>query len=101
MEYEDKKISHPEWDREALKDNPAKVYIDVDAHFTKEGELTPLAITWEDGHRYEVDRVLNVQRCASRKAGGVGIRYTCRICGQTSCLFYEVDRWFVERKTSL
>ena len=99
MDYEEKKLSHPAWDEAALKNNPYKVYIDVDAHFTREGVLTPTAITWEDGRRYEIDRVLDVQRCASRKAGGVGIRYTCRICGQTSYLFYEVDRWFVERKS--
>ena len=99
MNYTDKKLSHPDWDQAALEENPCKVYVDVDAHFTREGVLIPVAITWEDGRRYEVDRVLDVQRCASRKAGGVGIRYTCRICGQTSYLFYEVDRWFVERRS--
>ncbi len=99
MNYEDKKLSHPDWDAAAEQNNPYKVYVDVDAHFTREGELTPVAITWEDGRRYEVDRILDVQRCASRKAGGVGIRYTCRICGRASYLYYEVDRWFVERRS--
>ena len=79
--------------------NEVKVYVDVDAHFSKDGQLMPSAITWEDGHRYPVDRVTDVQRCASRKAGGVGIRYTCIVGGKQSYLFYEVDKWFVERRT--
>ena len=79
-----------------MEEQIRKVYVDVDAYFTKDGQLMPRALIWEDGQRYEVDRVLRVERCASRKAGGVGIRYTCRIRGQQSYLFYEVDRWFVE-----
>ena len=51
MDYEEKKLSHPDWDAAALENNPYKVYIDVDAHFTREGVLTPIAITWEDGRR--------------------------------------------------
>ena len=78
----------------------AKVYVDVDAHFTKDGKLLPNVITWEDGRRYFIDRITDVQRCASRKAGGVGVRYTCMVEGKQSYLFYEVDKWFVERKES-
>lgn len=77
--------------------NDVKVYVDVDAHFSKDGVLMPVALTWEDGRRYEIDRVLRVEKCASRKAGGAGIRYTCRVNGRQSHLFFEEDRWFVER----
>ena len=35
---------------------------------------------------------------ASLKAGGAGIRYTCRIDGKLTHLFLEGDRWFVEAK---
>lgn len=80
--------------------NNNKVYVDVDARFTRDGQLLPRAIIWEDGHRYEIDRVTQVARRASMKAGGVGIRYTCIVNGKQSYLFYEVDRWFVERKTA-
>lgn len=78
--------------------NHCKVYVDVYAKFSRDGGLLPMEITWEDGSRYEIDRVLKVERCASRKAGGVGIMYTCMIRGQISHLFYEVDKWFLERK---
>lgn len=78
----------------------AKVYVDVDVHFCKDGRLIPKAIIWEDGRRYEIDKVTQVAKRASMKAGGCGIRYTCIVQGQQSYLFYEVDKWFVERKTA-
>ena len=82
--------------------NPAKetkkVYIDVGAEFTPEGFLRPLWLIWEDGTRYEIDRVLHRERCASRKAGGAGIMYTCMVRGHRIQLFYEENyRWFVTR----
>ena len=55
----------------------AKVYVDVDVHFCKDGRLIPKAIIWEDGRRYEIDKVTQVAKRASMKAGGCGIRYTC------------------------
>ena len=75
-----------------------KVYVDVHAKFSKDGRLIPTDIVWEDGRTYKIDRVTRIERCASRKAGGAGIRYTCMVEGKESHLFYEVDRWFVERK---
>ena len=52
----------------------------------------------EDGTVYEIDRILDKRRAASLKAGGIGMRYTCRILGQRSYLYYEEPRWFVEGK---
>ena len=66
----------------------------------KDGKLVPIFFTWEDGRKYNIDRILKIERCASRKAGGVGTMYTCMIQGQESHLFYEVDKWFMERKTA-
>lgn len=60
--------------------------------------MTPLAIEWEDGHVYEIDRVLDSRRAASTKAGGVGMRYLCRIQNRETHLFYEDPKWFVEGK---
>jgi len=78
--------------------NPNKVYIDVLAAFNQEGELRPLAIKWEDGRRYSVDRVIDVRQASSLKAGGTGIRYSCVVCGKQTYLFFEEGRWWVERK---
>ena len=79
--------------------NPAKVYVDVLAEFTRDGVLRPCRITWEDGRKYMIDRVKRCERRASRKAGGMGLMYTCVIGGREVNLFYEENlRWFVTRK---
>lgn len=80
-----------------IPENPYKVFVDVICCFHKDGRLTPRRFRWEDGHVYEIDKVLDVRRAASLKAGGVGIRYECRVQGKTTYLFYEFDRWFMER----
>lgn len=49
-----------------------------------------------DGRAFRIDRVLEVRRAASLKAGGVGWRYKCRIQGRERYLFYEDPAWFVE-----
>ena len=79
--------------------NPAKFYVDVLAEFTKEGVLRPCRITWEDGRKFLIDRVKKCERRASRKAGGMGLMYTCMVGGQEVNLFYEENmKWFVTRK---
>ena len=79
--------------------NPSKVYVDVLAEFSREGFLRPCRITWEDGRKYPIDRIRKCERRASRKAGGMGLMYTCVIGGQEVNLFYEENqRWFVTRK---
>lgn len=73
-----------------------KVYVAVNADFTPEGTIMPLSFVWDDGRRFTVDRVLDMRPAASLKAGGQGLRYTCRISGKQSYLFYENGRWFME-----
>lgn len=80
-----------------MEANP-KVYVRVRADFFPDGKLLPCAITWEDGHAFEIDRVVDVRRAASLKAGGAGIRYTVEIGGKQTYLYLEEDRWFVERR---
>ena len=78
--------------------NESKVYVKVDALFFPDGRLLPVAFWWENARRYSIDQVTDVCRAASLKAGGVGIRYTCMVHGRQTYLFYEEDRWFMERK---
>lgn len=77
-----------------------KVYVEVTARFDLEGNITPLSIIWEDGRTFEIDRVLEARRAASTKAGGIGLRYRCRILGKERFLFFEDSslRWFIEGK---
>lgn len=87
--------------------NEAKVYVPVLASFDAEGTILPREIVWEDGRRYAIDRVLDIRPAAAMKAGGSGDRYTIRIDGKQSYLFFErsphlsgnvLGRWFVERR---
>ena len=79
--------------------SPYKAYVEVIADFSADGRMKPLRLIWEDGRKYDVDCILRVDRCASLKAGGAGIRYVCRIQGQPVELYYEENGfWFVSRK---
>ena len=75
-----------------------QIYVEVLAKHSREGEVEPLFILWEDGRRFCIDRVLDKRRRASLKVGGIGTRYTCVISGKKRYLFYEDDKWFVEGK---
>lgn len=75
-----------------------KVYVDVLAEFTKDGLLIPKQITWEDGRKYEITRVVDIKKMASTKAGGVGERYLCVVNNKRVSLYYEDNNmWFMER----
>lgn len=66
-----------------------KISLQVNADFDLDGNIRPRAITWEDGRVFEIDRVMDVRWAASLKAGGVGMRYICRIRGKEIRLFNE------------
>lgn len=89
--------------------NNIKVYVDVIARFNSEGVLIPLSLTWEDGEKFDIDRVTDIRQAAAMKAGGQGDRYTIWVRGRQSYLFFErnqsltgnnLGRWFVERRTA-
>lgn len=75
-----------------------RVYVEVAAVFTPEGQVMPRQIRWEDGTLFAVDRVMDIRKAAATKAGGCGLRYTVRIRGRQTYLFLDGDRWFVEGK---
>ena len=74
-----------------------KINLEVNAKFDLDGNVRPMSIIWEDGRVFAIDRVLDVRRAASLKAGGVGTRYICRICGKTVALFNDENKWFMEK----
>ena len=77
-----------------------KVYVDVAADFTADGTVMPRSFVWDDGHRYEIDRVTDIRRAASLKAGGIGLRYTIMVRGKQSHMWLEdgQNKWFMEGK---
>ena len=74
-----------------------KINLQVNADFDLDGNIRPRAIIWEDGRVFEIDRILDVRRAASLKAGGLGIRYICRIRGREVKLFNDEGHWFIEK----
>ena len=78
--------------------NTYKVFVGVTARFEPDGKIIPLSVLWEDGRTFEIDKILDVRRAASLKAGGAGIRYTVRIGRRETFLFLEERRWFVQRR---
>ena len=72
----------------------------VNADFSADGALKPVAVTWDDGRTFPIDRVLDVRRASSLKTGGDGMRYTVRVGSTTTYLFFEDPRWFVEEKVA-
>lgn len=73
-----------------------KIFLDVYAHFTKDGDMEPVCFVWENGKKYKIDKVCEKKRSASLKVGGQGIRYKCRVLGKEIYLFYEDGKWFFE-----
>ena len=61
-----------------------KVYVSVRADFRDDGIMLPREITWEDGRKYEIERVVDIRQAAAMKAGGQGDRYTVKVHGQQS-----------------
>ncbi len=86
-----------------------RVDVDVVVRWNTLGELTPQEIIWRDGARFTVDRVLDVCKAASLRAGGMGWRFKVRLTnedynvfGKETFLFLdqgkEPETWFVEGK---
>jgi len=75
-----------------------KKYVKVIARFEEDGRIIPLQVLWEDGRVFEIDKVLDVRPGVSRKVGGQGIRYVCRILNKEVCLYYEEPQWYVASK---
>lgn len=73
-----------------------KIYVAVELTIDEAGIMHPRSVLWEDGRKFEISSVSDVRRAASLKAGGSGIRYTCRIGRKDTYLYYEDPKWFVD-----
>ena len=74
-----------------------KINLEVNADFDLDGNIRPRSKTWEDGRVYEIERILDAQMAPAMVAGGLGMRYICRIRGKTVKLFNDEGRWFMEK----
>ena len=63
----------------AHRENPAKIYVSVRADHLLNGRIRPLMFRAKDGPVVRIDRILDEREAPSLKAGGQGMRYTCRV----------------------
>lgn len=84
----------------------AKVYVGVKVAFDEAGQMRPMAIRWEDGKRYVIDKVTEIKQAVAMRCGGQGDRYTIWVNNHQTYLFFErnasmtgnnIGRWFVEK----
>ena len=54
----------------AIPGDAYKAYVTVLTEIRADGLMLPRLITWEDGMKYEVDRVIDVRPGYAAKAGG-------------------------------
>jgi hypothetical protein len=92
--------------RPPVKEGSCKVYLRVSVEFTKEGDMIPTSLVWEDGRKYAIDRVLSVRPAPALKAGGQGDRYEIMVGGKSRYIWFahnediadkRVGWWFAER----
>lgn len=78
------------------RENPAKIYVSVRADHLLNGRIRPLMFRAKDGPVVRIDRILDEREAPSLKAGGQGMRYTCRIGEKQLYLFHDDVYWFIE-----
>lgn len=77
-----------------------KCYVEVIARHALDGSVEPLALVWEDGRVFAIDRVIEKRRAASMRVGGHGLRYTVSICGRERFVWLDDRGWYVEKIVS-
>ena len=75
-----------------------RVYVRVMVEIDEAGHYKPMRVFWEDGRVFEVEKLMDVRYAAATRAGGAGVRYTCRILGRPTQLYEDEGRWFVEAR---
>ena len=73
-----------------------RIELDIIVEHRKDGLALPKTIIWDDGRRFDIDRVLDIRKAAATKCGGIGICYICRIRGREYRIFDEDGKWFIE-----
>ena len=77
----------------------SKVYVEVAAAFTVKGSLRPLWLIWEDGRKFEINRVKFCERAPSHVGAILPVKYTCIVEGSEREIYFEPEKmkWFIER----
>jgi hypothetical protein len=64
--------------------------------------VIPLRLFFKGGIKVHIDRVTDIRRKASLKAGGIGLRYTCLATVEDRqremYIYKDEDTWFLEEE---
>ena len=82
---------------EPRRSNPNKIYVKVRADHEIGGTIRPLCFRAEGGEAVKIDKIIDVRHAPSLKAGGQGLRFTCRVGGREIFLFHDRGDWFIEK----
>lgn len=77
-----------------------KVYVAVTLHVGTDGRTKPVALEWEDGKIFYIDKVFSERNSPPEHVGALLTRrYDVLICGREKSLYLETttNRWFVEK----
>lgn len=60
--------------------------------------MRPVWVKWEDGRKFQVERIKFIERASARTGSVLPVRYILIIGGREKRLYYEPEdmRWFVE-----
>lgn len=59
-----------------------KIYVETLVRFPAEGGMRPVAVIWENGSRFEIDRIKFIDRAPARVSAVLPMRYTCVMGGR-------------------
>lgn len=71
-----------------------KTVVKVESETSENGIVIPKSITWVDGRKWQIDRVIH--SCSSVDYEFEGIRYTVKIGSAEKYLYQFGDTWYVE-----
>ena len=71
-----------------------KTIVKVECHINESGAVVPKSITWHDGRKWDIARV--VHSCASYDGEFEGIRYTVLIGSAEKYLYRLGSQWYVD-----
>jgi hypothetical protein len=74
----------------------------VNKNLLKAYKVIPIKLLTKRGEKIIIDRVLDIRRVASTKAGGLGDRYTCAVTldnrQREIYIYKDEDDWYLEEE---
>lgn len=80
----------------AKREHEHKTFVEVRALHALDGSIKPLMFREDEGLSCIIDEIIDTREAPALRAGGQGIRYTCRVQDREILLFHDDQYWFIE-----